>query len=344
MEGVNVTWVKDHPEREEPDASLWTREIWGNHLSDRAAAGVLNCSKTYQFLNLYSNLLTLTPFPPLDALSVTKHLLPAGAWYFGDVQGQLVSPSIIDRVQQGRFNKYLLDRDAYRAKRKLPPKWQFYNFLLVSKFWKMSSSPALRNLKNRLIFDKHWHPGNMAKNITDPYQFSVAAKCPFCTSPDSASHWSAECIALPRSRKIREAAIMYIRDLVSSTAAAQSEGSFKSAIFSLRDDFMSFLIGSKKSSEAWIGLWTSDQLGHFGSHGFYPPTLVKILHKLFYGIGSYLADTVILLWQSRQKGICELAAQHGITPIQNFTPPQFIFNPCNLELVSHTADELISIC
>ena len=344
MEGVNVTWVKGHPEREEPDASLWTREMWGNHLSDRAAAGVLNCSKTYQFQNLYSNLLTITPFPPLDALSVTKHLLPAGDWYFGDVKGQLVSPSIIDRVQQGRFNKYLLDRDAYRAKRKLPPKWQFYNFLLVSKFWKMSSSPALRNLKNRLIFDKHWHPGNMAKNITDPYQFSLAAKCPFCTSPDSASHWSAECIALPRSRKIREAAITYIRDLVSSTAAAQSEGSFKSAIFSLRDDFMSFLIGTKKSSEAWIGLWTSDQLGHFGSHGYYPPTLVKILHKLFYGIGSYLADTVILLWQSRQKGICELAAQHGITPIKNFTPPQFIFNPCNLELASHTPDELISIC
>jgi ribonuclease HI len=344
MEGANVTWVKGHPEREEPDASLWTREMWGNHLSDRAAAGVLNCSNTYQYQNLYSNLLFLTPFPPLDALSVTKHLIPVGDWYFGDAKGQLVSPSIIDRVQHGRFIKYLLDRDAYRAERKLPPKWQFYNFHLVSKFWKMSSSPTLRNLKNRLIFDKHWHPGNMAKNITDPYQFSLAAKCPFCTSPDSASHWSAECLALPRSRRIREAAIKYIRDLVSSTAAAQSEWSFKSAIFSLRDDFMSFLIGNRKSSEAWMGLWTSDQLDHFGSHGYHPPTLVKILHKLFYDTGSYLADTVILLWQSRQKGLWELATQHGITPIQNFTPPQFIFNPCNLELVSHTADELISIC
>ena len=100
----------------------------------------------------------------------------------------------------------------------------------------------------------------------------------------------------------------------------------------------------RRRTEAWIGLWTSDQLGQFGFTGYYPPMLVNIFQKLFYDTGSYLADTVILLWLSRQKGVFELATQHAITSIKNFTPAQFLLNPYNLELVSHTADELISVC
>ena len=41
---LSLKWVKGHPEKEKADTSLWTREMWGNHLADRAAAGVLTSS------------------------------------------------------------------------------------------------------------------------------------------------------------------------------------------------------------------------------------------------------------------------------------------------------------
>jgi len=84
IDEVNLQWVKGRPEKVVPDALLWTREMWGNHLSDRAAAGPLNCSSTYQYRNLSSNLLFLTPTVPLDAPSLSQHLVPDNDWYYGN--------------------------------------------------------------------------------------------------------------------------------------------------------------------------------------------------------------------------------------------------------------------
>ena len=75
-DNVKLKWVKGHPEKEEADAAEWTREMWGNHLSDRAAAGVLG--SIYQYQNLFSNMLVLAPFPPMNALTITANLVPNG--------------------------------------------------------------------------------------------------------------------------------------------------------------------------------------------------------------------------------------------------------------------------
>ena len=60
VEGVDISWTPGHPEKEQTDASLWTREMWGNHLSDRAAAGVLNSTNAYQYKNSDFFFLTLS--------------------------------------------------------------------------------------------------------------------------------------------------------------------------------------------------------------------------------------------------------------------------------------------
>jgi len=44
-----VMWVKGHPERTAPDAETWTKDMWGNHLSDRTAAGVFYSPMDYQY-------------------------------------------------------------------------------------------------------------------------------------------------------------------------------------------------------------------------------------------------------------------------------------------------------
>ena len=142
----------------------------------------------------------LTPFPPMDALGITANLAPMGSWYFGNAKRELRSSSMLDRIYRNRLTRYLKDRDKQRYDRaKLPPKWQDFNLPLAAKFWGIATSPCLRFLKNKLKFDKHFHPGNLSKGIKDPAKAELAAECPFCLFPDSPSHWSVQCSSIPRS-------------------------------------------------------------------------------------------------------------------------------------------------
>jgi hypothetical protein len=271
-------------------------------------------------------------------------LVPDNDWFFGNKNRQLSSQSMMDRIYHSRLTRYLADRDTERFKRaQLPPKWQHFNIQLASKMWRMSSSPSGRNMKNRLLFDKHYHPGNLAKKIKDPTLFSTASECPFCPTQDSASHWSVQCLAIPRSVNIRNNAITRIRLLVASTSAEHSDEHSKSAIRTLGDEYLEFLIGDKKSPETWMCLWTSSQLSYFGTHGYYSPSLVSALRKLFLAIGSLLSDTIISLWQSRQVAELELAEENAKAPIPYYVAPPFLLRPPNTDLPPHNAAELAAL-
>jgi len=112
---------------------------------------------------------------PLDALTLTPSLVPTGAWYFGTEKKQLLSSSILNRIHSKRFTKYLMDRDKERHTRaNLPPKWQYYNIPLTAKLWGISTSSTQRYQKNRLIFDKHCHQGNMAKKVKNIAEAELA--------------------------------------------------------------------------------------------------------------------------------------------------------------------------
>jgi len=153
----------------------------------------------------------------------------------------------------------------------LPPKWQYYYFPLAAKLWGISTSPTQRYQKNRLIFDKLFHQGNMAKKLKNISEVGLASKCPFCPSTDSASHWSGKCVAIPRSVEIWKIAIQFIKELIVSVVAEQSEQDFKVALRHLGDDYLSFLVGDRKSADVLRGLWTADQLSYFGTNEHYSP-------------------------------------------------------------------------
>jgi len=83
-----------------------------------------------------------------------------------------------------------------------------------------------------------------------------------------------ECVAIPRSVEIRKVAIHFIKDLTVSAVAVQSEQDVKVALRHLGDDYLSFLVGDRKSDDVWRGLWTADQLSHFGTNEYYSPQLL----------------------------------------------------------------------
>jgi ribonuclease HI len=340
--GVQIKWVKGHPERSQPDASLWSRDMWGNHLADRAAAGCLQ-TVSYQYDNLYSNELLLTPLLPFDALTLSPSLAPPGMWYFGNTQRQLISPSVVDRVQSRRFDGYLKKRDDNRQLRdNLPPKWAEINFPLAAKLWKSNSTTFMRN---RILFDKHWHPGNQAKKAKDTNTRLLMSKCPFCPYSDSLSHWSHQCMAIPRSLKLRSRALDSIRASVAEFYKQhKNDPSLQSSIVYLSEHYLSFLTGPDVLSEAWTGTWSSLLLDSFRIPSqTLPYTHVNILRKLFLTIGGIVADAVVILWQSRQLALTELARRMREEPDPSYTEPPFLHTPSNLDLIPLTRDELTAL-
>jgi hypothetical protein len=235
--------------------------MWGNHLSDRTATGEFNSPTDYQYDGLYDNLISISPFPALDALLLSSLLPLPNVWYFGSPSGQLKSKSLTEEVNSRRAAKYLATRDSYRRERDLPPKWQQYHLPLTARIWQLKGKQQISNMVNRLIFDKHWHSGNRAKATNSPLQRSQVEKCPFCPNPDSAAHWIVHCQENTRAVGIRQDLSRLIRDISKSLSKDNPEYCF--SIASLTDDYLSFLPGHR--TEFWVGLWTYSQLEPFRS-------------------------------------------------------------------------------
>ena len=87
------------------------------------------------------------------------------------------------------------------------------------------------------MFDKHFHPGNLSKGIKDPAKAELAAECPFCLFPDSASHWSVQCSSIPRSVELRKETLIHIRGLIKTTVDENAETDAKIALRHLGDDY-----------------------------------------------------------------------------------------------------------
>ena len=161
-----LQWIKGHPERTQSDEALWTREMWGNHLADRAASNTLH-PPSYQYNNNSATILSISNIPPIDIAKLTPTLSPSNHWYLGKTGKQYTSKSLIDSIHTNRLNAYLLTRDEYRGKADLPPLWQTLNIPLASELWQLTTNTTNRSLCNRLLFDKHWHGRNQAKAIKE---------------------------------------------------------------------------------------------------------------------------------------------------------------------------------
>ena len=107
----------------------------------------------------------------------------------------------MEAVQNNRLNRYILNRDGFRTQRGIPPKWFKYDIKLAATIWQMKTQHHSRTVRNRILFDKHWHGGNKGK---DSKSTVADRKCPFCIFPDSAGHWMVYCTESPRAVLIRK--------------------------------------------------------------------------------------------------------------------------------------------
>jgi len=138
---------------------------------------------SYQYDGIYDNLISISPFPRLDALLISSSLSTSNMWYFDSPSGQLKSKSLTEKVH-GRKAK----QDSYRRENYLALKWQKYHLNNGPDIWQLKGRQYISTMVNRLIFDESWHSGNRAKTIKSPLQQSQVEKCHFCPNPDSASH------------------------------------------------------------------------------------------------------------------------------------------------------------
>ena len=323
---VELCWIKGHPERSEPDESLWTREMWGNHLADRAAAGLLATASIYSYKDNFENHLSIFPIPTMTADSLSALLSPPDHWYFGTSDMQMRTPSIMEAVQLARLLRYLRDRDADRAKRRLPPQWSNYQIPLAARVWNFSRTPASIYFHQRLLWDKHWHQGNQAKSAKTAELRALISQCPLCRSTDSITHWIRGC-SYSRSVSIRKDTVKQLRSLISSQAKLHPSNT---NITYLGTHFISFVTGALRCSPIWRALWTPSQLDSFRvveGHRFITDPDLNVLKSLFMQLNRILTSSSQQLWSSRQQAIWELSQYMKVHPDPLYTPPLFVYAP-----------------
>ena len=339
-QNTEVVWIKGHPEKSHPDADEWTKDMWGNHLADRTAAGIFFGQVEYQYQNLYSNLLSITALPILDVKELSSRLAPMNFWYFGTDEGQLVSTSITDAVQKNRATRYLQKRDGFRAERELPLQWQDYDLTLTATIWQMKKNKQTRTLRNRLIFDKHWHSGNRAKSNKTKSLQSQLEKCPFCPNTDSAAHWIVHCQGNTRAVALRQELVRNIKSYSISLYSDNRE--YQPTTSSMTEEYLGFL---DTCPETWRGLWTQSQLGSFRFGPFeqhYSDHKRNFLRKHFLTLGRMTTDTTMLIWQTRQLTVLELSEYMTQHPDPRYSQPDHVFYP-NVEHTTLSLPQLTTL-
>ena len=344
----SLQWIRGHPERKQKDEEQWTREMWGNHLADRAAAGALTSKKYYQYNSDSAIVLHIESLPTRDAHPLTSALTVPGTWYLGNKDRQLMASSVMESIRKQRLKQYLQDRDAKRKERELPPKWEQYDIPLAATLWKLTNKNASNAFYTRLIFDSHWHPGNQVKSVTDPIQRAVIGKCPLCDHNDSSAHWSTSCNH-PRANKLRSTLASNIDLAIKTHVDACSETNDRSFINHFGTEYKKYIFGSETNPiipDTWKGLWTSAQLDSFRTgpeDQFIPFLVVNSLKKLFLELGGILTSTFADLWMARQVTINELTRYMKKHPDPNYTPPSHQHVYTHSDLPPLTEEELTSV-
>ena len=98
--------------------------------------------------------------------------------------------SIPKDIKVRRLEKYLKDRDGYRAQRGAPAIWENTKVAFATRQYELKDSArGERARRVRVIWDKGWHGGNRAKGDCEEED----TKCVLCGEVDGQRHWMVEC-------------------------------------------------------------------------------------------------------------------------------------------------------
>ena len=192
-----LKWTPSHPENTSKhptkgwdNRGTWTEQDWGIWIADQVAAGDFTAVRNagYRVQDL-----TVTMSEVYDSLTYQ------GRWIWVDMTTGTPMPanlSLLQHVTRNLPHQYSARREQYASLPgcgSLHGGWADNSLRLAAAVHRLpdvSLSKAARIV--RLILDKHFHQGNLAKGAQDEVRGEVS-KCVLCGQQDSQDHWLLHC-------------------------------------------------------------------------------------------------------------------------------------------------------
>ena len=150
--------------------------MWGNHMADATAAEEWNDAEW----DVSREHITIS------VSQVLQEIASEPRWMWVDTHGTPITPSIPKDIKVRRLEKYLKDRDGYRAQRGAPAIWENTKVAFATRQYELKDSArGERARRVRVIWDKGWHGGNRAKGDCEEED----TKGVLCGEVDGQRHW-----------------------------------------------------------------------------------------------------------------------------------------------------------
>ena len=172
-------WVPSHPERRKKDQTSWTLDDWGNHIVDKIAG-----NSRHQLGSLHDDI----RWSRISVIDVINSLPRQTEYYFGDIHGRPTALfGLMDHIHRTRLERYVTSRDSQREGN---PKWMDNTIVFAASVFNEHRGTVGQHAHTaRVIWDKHWHGRNRAKQrgLTDDGR-QAASVCHMCNATDSQHH------------------------------------------------------------------------------------------------------------------------------------------------------------
>jgi len=223
-----LLWTPSHPERRQPNRTLWTQHDWGNYLADAFASNHLITNKDIQLRHQVN----ITTKQVLNNCNYNQW-----AWIHGK---QLLLLSPLQHIKIQTHSQYITTRDQNRLASSTIP-WHERKVTLASRI--LDSSTITQSSRScRLVYDLYQHGRNKAKSGHH------SAACPLCSYPaDSLKHILVDC-QHPVQLALRK---QYLRDYDSSVNSCVDSTSI-----SILREIRSLALTHPSGYMLLFGVWT----------------------------------------------------------------------------------------
>jgi hypothetical protein len=285
-EHIDKNWIPGHPERTVPDRNLWTKHMWGNHMADATAAEDLKeeewgvqCEHT-----------------AVSVRDVLQAMAREPRWMWVDNMGTPITSSIPKDIRKKRFEKYLKDRDGYRAQRGAEPIWEGTKTEFSAIQYELTTQPRGEKARRvRVIWDKGWHGGNIAKGNCEEEE----TKCVLCGEVDGQRHWMIECghVACEELKRLgRER----MKEMVYEVGPERDKA------YRLATLIVNWAWTREDACRIWTGLWSPKLIEDLESElqlGVMSKDEVEELQAVAMSLGRIMAQTALEQWSLKVHGI-----------------------------------------
>ena len=211
-----------------------------------------------------------------------------------DTHGTPITTSISKDIKVRRLEKYLKDRDGYRAQRGAPAIWENTKVAFATRQYELKDSArGERARRVRVIWDKGWHGGNRAKGDCEEEE----TKCVLCGEVDGQRHWMVEC-EYDACTRIRSMTKDRMNEIAEDLAGREKP-------YRLAKTIVEWAWSKDEACRIWTGLWSSrlmEELEETLQFGVMSKKEVDELQAVAMSLGRILASATLMQWELKVHG------------------------------------------